>query len=66
MTTTVVLASAILAIDLGKYKSVACEYVTATGEVTFRTIDTGRDEIRSWIGTLAGDRANIPTSIRSP
>ena len=41
MTTTVAaIATTILAIDLGKYKSVACEYVAATGEVVFRAFDT--------------------------
>ena len=30
----------ILAIDLGKYKSVACNYVTATGTARFATIVT--------------------------
>jgi hypothetical protein len=30
----------ILAIDLGKYKSVACNYVTATGKAKFATIVT--------------------------
>ena len=30
----------ILAIDLGKYKSVACNYVTATGTARFATVVT--------------------------
>ena len=30
----------ILAIDLGKCKSVACKYTAATGEHTFETIQT--------------------------
>jgi hypothetical protein len=30
----------ILAIDLGKYKSVACSYVTATGTARFATVVT--------------------------
>ena len=30
----------ILAIDLGKYKSVACNYVTATGKARFATVVT--------------------------
>ena len=30
----------ILAIDLGKYKSVACNYVTETGKARFATIVT--------------------------
>ena len=37
----------ILAIDLGKYKSVACLYPAASGqaEVCFRSFDTSRDEL---------------------
>ena len=38
--------TSILAIDLGKYKSVACVYDQAGGEVRFTTIDTGRVELR--------------------
>ena len=30
----------ILAIDLGKYKSVACSYITATGTARFATVVT--------------------------
>ena len=35
----------ILAIDLGKYKSVACLYHPATAEAEFRTFDTSRAEL---------------------
>ncbi len=35
----------ILAIDLGRYKSVACIYARATREHAFRTIDTTPDEL---------------------
>ena len=35
----------ILAIDLGKYKSVACNYVTATGTARFATIVTHVSEL---------------------
>ena len=35
----------ILAIDLGKYKSVACLYHPATAEAEFRTLDTSRAEL---------------------
>ena len=47
MTTTMLTAPVerILAIDLGKYKSVACDYHAASGEVAFTTLDTGRDEL---------------------
>ena len=39
----------ILAIDLGKYKSVACIHGRATGEYCFTTFDTTRDEMRRLI-----------------
>ena len=35
----------ILAIDLGKYKSVACNYVTETGKARFATIVTHVQEL---------------------
>jgi transposase len=44
-TTRVMIAERILAIDLGKYKSVACDYHNSNGEVTFATIDTTRIEL---------------------
>ena len=34
----------ILAIDLGKFKSVACRFNTADGEYTFRTLRTAPTE----------------------
>src|SRR5690242_10748876 len=42
--------NAILAIDLGKYKSVACVYDEGTGEFRFATFDTGRAELRALLG----------------
>jgi len=39
----------ILAIDLGKYKSVACVHDPATGEIRFTTFETGRAELRRLI-----------------
>jgi transposase len=39
----------ILALDLGKYKSVACRYEPGTGEVQFRTAPTDRTEFRRLI-----------------
>ena len=36
----------ILAIDLGKYKSVACVHHGASGEIRFASFDTGRAELR--------------------
>src|SRR5262245_32507169 len=51
MTTTAVTTAAgpILAIDLGKYKCVACVY-SATSEPTFQTMDTSRTEVARLIG----------------
>jgi transposase len=46
VTTTVSANTFILAIDLGKYKSVCCLPDQATGEVCFTTIDTSRAELR--------------------
>jgi len=40
----------ILAIDLGKYKSVACIHNQATGEVCFTSFETSRSELRRLIG----------------
>src|SRR5688572_10998007 len=37
--------STILAIDLGKYKSVACAYDRATAAAAFRTVPTSRAEL---------------------
>jgi transposase len=39
-------AAPILALDLGKYKSVACCYDRATAAHRFQTLDTSRDELR--------------------
>jgi hypothetical protein len=41
--------SSILAIDLGKYKCVACR-LDRHGEFRFTTFDTTRDEVRMLIG----------------
>ncbi len=40
----------ILAIDLGKYKSVACVCDQASGEVRFTTFETTRAELQRLIG----------------
>src|SRR6478609_4741252 len=45
-------ADTILAIDLGKYKSVACAYDPATAEAEFRTLDTSRAELAKLITRL--------------
>jgi hypothetical protein len=44
-TNTASAKTSILAIDLGKYKSVACVYDQASGESRFTTIDTSRVEL---------------------
>jgi transposase len=43
--TSVPTAERIVAIDLGKYKSVACNYHPGSGEVAFTTLGTGRAEL---------------------
>lgn len=43
--TKVATAERILAVDLGKYKSVACLYQASSGEVEFVTFDTTRQEL---------------------
>ena len=40
----------ILAIDLGKYKSVACVLDENTGEYRFTTFDTSRAEMQKLVG----------------
>jgi transposase len=40
----------IVAVDLGKYKSVACVHVPATGEYRFTTFETTRAELRKLVG----------------
>jgi transposase len=49
-TNTTTASPTILAIDLGKYKSVACVHDQATGEFAFTTFDTSRAELRKLIG----------------
>jgi len=49
-TNTTTASTTILAIDLGKYKSVACVHDQATGEFAFTTFDTSRAELRKLIG----------------
>ena len=39
----------ILAVDLGKYKSVACVHEPDSGEIRFRTFETTRSELRRLI-----------------
>src|SRR5215831_3588917 len=48
--------SSILAIDLGKYKSVACVLAQGTGEVCFTTFETTRTELDS---LLAAKRPSV-------
>jgi transposase len=57
MTTTIKTATAerILAIDLGKYKSVACDYQARSGEVAFTTIDTTRLELHKLLSKRQPD-----------
>ena len=48
--TTTASTNIILAIDLGKYKSVACVHDQATGEIGFTTLETTRAELHKLIG----------------
>jgi transposase len=50
ITTTASTNASILAIDLGKYKSVACVHDQKTGEFRFTTFDTTRAELQKLIG----------------
>jgi transposase len=54
MTTATATATttAILALDLGKYKSVACAYDPAGGEARFHTLPTTRDELARLLDRL--------------
>jgi transposase len=45
----------ILAIDLGKYKSVACAYDRDTGEVRFRSVPSSREEFQRLISRSRPD-----------
>src|SRR5262245_24459988 len=57
MTTTIhtVTAERILAIDLGKYKSVVCDYDNNSGEVVFTTIETTRIELHKQLSKRQPD-----------
>src|SRR5277367_6501551 len=50
ITTTASANASILAIDLGKYKSVVCIHDQETSEFRFTTFDTTRAELRKLIG----------------
>jgi transposase len=50
ISTTASTNASILAIDLGKYKSVACVHHHETGEFRFTTFDTTRAELKKLIG----------------
>jgi transposase len=50
ITTTTSANTSILAIDLGKYKSIACVHDQKTGEFRFTTFDTTRAELQKLIG----------------
>ena len=50
----------ILAIDLGKYKSVACNYVTATGTARFATVVTHANEFDRLLSQESPDLVSRP------
>src|SRR5688572_21716591 len=49
----------ILALDLGKYKTVACEYERESGQHRFRTTTTGRTALRQLVEEMKPDRVVI-------
>ena len=49
---TTAATTTILALDLGKYKSVACAYDPQGGEARFHTLTTGRAELARLIDRL--------------
>lgn len=51
----------ILALDLGKYKTVACAYVPATGEARFATAETTVDHLAALIGRERPDLTVLET-----
>ena len=51
----------ILAIDLGKYKSVACNYVAATGKARFATVVTHTNEFDRLLSQESPDLVVIET-----
>ncbi len=53
--------ASILAIDLGKYKSVACNYQMETGEGTFRTVPTRPQTLHDLIVACSPGRVVIET-----
>src|SRR5512135_1280756 len=55
-------AMKILALDLGKFKSVACIHVAGTGEHEFTTIQTDPIEIGRLVDTARPDRVVIEIS----
>jgi hypothetical protein len=56
----------ILAIDLGKYKSVACVHNQATGEYGFTTFETTRAELRKLVGQEQPASAEVSPSLCLP
>ena len=60
-------STTILAIDLGKYKSVACVHDQTTGEYAFTTFETTRAELHKLVGKelpVADGNRNHRTSRR--
>jgi len=68
-TTTAMTTKQILAIDLGKFKSVACDYDPATGEHDFTTLPTRPGEFHDLLtdrepGRLVIEVGSAPGSWR--
>ena len=50
-----IFAPSIVAIDLGKFKSVACTYDPQSGECQYRSFDTDRDHLREKLDEFEPD-----------
>ena len=55
----------ILAVDLGKVKSVACDYASETGEQVFETCRTAPDALEAMFVRRRPDRVVIESRTRS-
>ena len=66
MTTTTATADrTILALDLGKYKSVACVYDPATAQARFDTLTTSREQLRKLFARVRPAAVVIEACLRA-
>jgi hypothetical protein len=54
------MSDTILAVDLGRYKGVACEYRRATRQYAFRTIDTTPGVSPTWRTSAIAPTVTLP------